>query len=226
MDHFFTLGNTVAAYADVVAIRQETSGTTATFELELRGGTKLRSPSWPAAELPAKVEAFRLGWAAYRECAEVAAVRPPLEVLKLQPAAVLPVRGSAGASCFDLCAVEGGVLPPGERRIVKTGLSMAVPPGFEIQVRSRSGLAAKRGIFVLNSPGTVDSDYRGEVGVILANLGTTVFEYAAGDRIAQMAVCPVVMSALVEVKELSDTQRGAGGFGSTGVSGAAPGRPA
>jgi dUTP pyrophosphatase len=213
MDPFFTLDGTVAAYAEVVAVRPQPQA----FEVELRNGTRIASEPLAAGEVQARMARFVEEW---RSRTSVATGTPILEVLKLQPTAVLPVRGSAGASCFDLCAFEAGVLQPGEWRIVKTGLSMAVPVGYEIQVRSRSGLAAKRGIFVLNSPGTVDSDYRGEVGVILANLGKAPFEYAAGDRIAQAAVCPVAMSALVEVKQLSDTQRGAGGFGSTGVTGA------
>lgn len=128
----------------------------------------------------------------------------------------MPVRGSEHASCFDLCAAEAGVVKPGARALVKTGWAMAVPPGYEIQVRSRSGHAAKSGVFVLNSPGTVDADYRGEVGVILMNTGSSDFTFGVGDRIAQMAVCPVLMWEAVEVDELTDTQRGAGGFGSTG----------
>ncbi|ACB75409.1 dUTP diphosphatase [Opitutus terrae] len=139
-----------------------------------------------------------------------------LQLRRLRPEAKLPVRASEHASCFDLCAVEAGVVKPGERAFVKTGWAMAVPPGYEIQVRSRSGHAAKSGVFVLNSPGTVDADYRGEVAVILFNTGASDFTFAAGDRIAQMAICPVLMWDAVEVNELPDTKRGAGGFGSTG----------
>jgi dUTP pyrophosphatase len=139
-----------------------------------------------------------------------------LQLLRLRPEARVPVRASESASCFDLCAVEAGVVKPGQRAMVKTGWAMAVPPGYEIQVRSRSGHAAKAGVFVLNSPGTVDADYRGEVGVILMNTGTTDFAFGVGDRIAQMAVCPVLMWDAVEVDHIPDTKRGGGGFGSTG----------
>jgi dUTP pyrophosphatase len=222
MDPFFSLGGAVAAYANVVAVRPLPQA----FEVELANGTRIASEPLAVGQVEARMAGFVSEWRARTADATGAADRPTLEVLKLNPAAVLPVRGSTGASCFDLCAIDAGTLQPGEWRVIKTGLSMAVPVGFEIQVRSRSGLAAKRGVFVLNSPGTVDSDYRGEVGVILANLGTAPFEYAAGDRIAQAAVCPVVMSTLVEVQQLSGTQRGAGGFGSTGVAGAVPGRVA
>lgn len=118
---------------------------------------------------------------------------------------------------MDLHADAEGVIMPGERGLVKTGLAVAVPPGFEVQVRSRSGLALKQGVAVLNSPGTVDADYRGEVGVILINLGKEPFTYKQGDRIAQMGVYRVEMCAAVEVEVLEDTERGAGGFGHTGV---------
>lgn len=140
-----------------------------------------------------------------------------LLVEKLHEHARIPVRSSKAASCLDVHAIEGGTIASGKHGLVKTGLKMAVPEGYEIQVRSRSGLALKQGIFVLNSPGTVDSDYRGEVGVILMNLSESDFTYKAGDRIAQIAVCPVVLCPAVEVKSLSETDRGAGGFGSTGV---------
>ncbi len=140
-----------------------------------------------------------------------------LSVKRLTATAKLPVRSTEHASCFDICADAEGVIDPGGRALIKTGLSVAVPPGFEVQVRSRSGLAIKQGVAVLNSPGTVDADYRGEVGVILVNLGTEPFAYKRGDRIAQMGVYRVEMWPVVEVTELSDTVRGAGGFGHTGV---------
>ena len=140
-----------------------------------------------------------------------------LKVKRLDPSAKMPVRTTSGASCFDIHALEGGTIPSKSRALVRTGLAVAVDQGFEVQVRSRSGLALKQGVFVLNSPGTVDSDYRGEVGVILMNLGDDTFTYKAGDRIAQIAVCAVVMGDTELVESLDDTQRSGGGFGSTGL---------
>ena len=140
-----------------------------------------------------------------------------LHVKRLTPTATLPVRATEHSSCFDVCADADGIIPPGERALVKTGLSVAVPPGYEVQVRSRSGLALKRGVAVLNSPGTVDADYRGEVGVILINHGREPFEFKRGDRIAQLGVYRVEMCAAVAVEVLESTARGAGGFGHTGV---------
>lgn len=139
-----------------------------------------------------------------------------LKVKRLDPAAKMPVRTTSGASCFDIHALEGGTIAAKSRGLIRTGLAVGVDKGFEVQVRSRSGLALKQGIFVLNSPGTVDSDYRGEVGIILMNLGDDVFTYKAGDRIAQMAVCPVSMADAQLVESLDETERSAGGFGSTG----------
>ena len=135
------------------------------------------------------------------------------------PGAILPSYQTVGAAGADLCAClsEPVVLSPGQRAIVPTGLSFAIPSGYEIQVRPRSGLAAKNGITVLNSPGTIDSDYRGEVKVILINLGTENFTISHGDRIAQMVVAPVVQAQFQVVESLSATERGQGGFGSTGV---------
>lgn len=128
---------------------------------------------------------------------------------------------SAGADL--LAAVDGPVdLEPGERRLVPTGLAMALPAGYEAQVRPRSGLALKHGITVLNSPGTIDADYRGEVGVILINLGRESFTITRGMRIAQLVVAPVTRVAWRAVEALPETARGAGGFGSTGHGGAAP----
>lgn len=125
-----------------------------------------------------------------------------------------------GAAGSDLKAalpeVETLVVEPGARVLVPTGLAMAIPPGYEAQVRPRSGLAAKFGVTVLNAPGTIDSDYRGEVKVILINHGDTPFEIRRGDRIAQMVVARVAAAAFFEVERLEDTARGAGGFGSTG----------
>jgi dUTP pyrophosphatase len=113
-------------------------------------------------------------------------------------------------------AAEGVVIAPGARHAVATGLAVAVPQGYEIQVRPRSGLALKHGITVPNTPGTIDSDYRGELKVILINLGGEPFTIARGDRVAQLVLAPVVQAAWDEVEELDATERGAGGFGSTG----------
>jgi dUTP pyrophosphatase len=140
-----------------------------------------------------------------------------LHVRLLTPTAALPVRATENASCFDVCADMDGAIAPGARLLVKTGLAVAVPPGFEVQVRSRSGLALKKGVAVLNSPGTVDADYRGEVGVILINLGQEEFSFKRGDRIAQLGVYRVEMCAAVAVEVLEATARGAGGFGHTGI---------
>ena len=131
----------------------------------------------------------------------------------------LPAYQTRHAAGMDLCAAVAAdvVLAPGARAIVPTGFAIALPPGFEAQVRPRSGLAAKNGVTVLNTPGTIDADYRGEVGVILVNLGTEPFTVTRGARIAQMVVAPVSMVQWAEASELSDTARGAGGFGSTGV---------
>ena len=132
----------------------------------------------------------------------------------------LPAYQSDGAAGLDLlAAVEAPLtLPPLGRALVPTGLALALPQGYEAQVRPRSGLAARHGVTVLNSPGTVDADYRGEVKVILVNLSDTPFAIARGERIAQMVIAPVTRARLVEATELDDTARGAGGFGSTGRS--------
>lgn len=130
--------------------------------------------------------------------------------------AKLPVRASEGAGAVDLCAIEGGHVARGCRALVKTGLAMAIPDGYLGFVVPRSGLALKHGITVLNAPGLVDSDYRGEVGVILQNLGNETFAWQAGERVAQLAVLPCMCGDPVEVPALDSTARGAGGFGSTG----------
>jgi dUTP pyrophosphatase len=133
----------------------------------------------------------------------------------------LPAYESAHAAGMDLRAAvpedEPLTLRPGDRHAVPTGLAMAIPPGFEGQVRPRSGLALKRGVTCLNSPGTVDADYRGEVHVILVNLGAEDFVIRRGERIAQLLISPVVQAAWREVESLDETARGAGGFGSTGA---------
>lgn len=135
----------------------------------------------------------------------------------------LPRYETAGAAGMDLMAAlaegETMMLQPGERALVPTGLAIALPEGFEAQVRPRSGLAAKNGVTVLNSPGTIDCDYRGEVKVILINHGSSAFTIERGTRIAQMVVAPVTQAVCREVETLDETARGAGGFGSTGTKG-------
>ena len=128
----------------------------------------------------------------------------------------LPVYATHGAAGMDVLAAEAVTLAPGARHAVATGFSVAIPEGYEIQVRPRSGLALKHGISVPNTPGTIDSDYRGELKVILINLGAEPFAIARGDRIAQLVLAPVTGASWEEVAELDDTVRGAGGFGSTG----------
>ena len=128
----------------------------------------------------------------------------------------LPAYATDGAAGMDVVAAEALVLPPGGRAAVATGFAIAIPTGYEVQVRPRSGLALKHGVTCLNTPGTIDSDYRGEVKVILANLGAEPFEIARGDRIAQLVPAPVQRAVLDEVETLDDTARGIGGFGSTG----------
>lgn len=128
----------------------------------------------------------------------------------------LPAYATAGAAGMDVVSAEDVVIAPGARHPVATGLAMAIPQGFEIQVRPRSGLALKHGITVPNTPGTIDSDYRGELKVLLINHGTEPFVIARGDRVAQLVLAPVVQAAWDEVAALDETARGAGGFGSTG----------
>ncbi len=132
----------------------------------------------------------------------------------------LPAYASDGAAGMDVVAAETLTLRPGARHAVATGFAMAIPPGYEVQVRPRSGLALKHGITCLNTPGTIDSDYRGEVKVILANLSEDNFEIARGDRIAQIVPAPVQRATFAEVETLNETARGAGGFGSTGIASA------
>jgi dUTP pyrophosphatase len=128
----------------------------------------------------------------------------------------LPAYATTGAAGMDVVAAESITIAPGGRHAVATGLAVAIPEGFEIQVRPRSGLALKHGISVPNTPGTIDSDYRGEVKVILINLGTEDFAIQRGDRVAQLVLAPVTRAGWVEVSTLDETARGAGGFGSTG----------
>ncbi len=151
---------------------------------------------------------------------------PVIRVLRegwADPAVALPDYATAGAAGADLRAnlpaeerAAGFVLRPMERRVVPTGLRIEIPEGFEAQIRPRSGLALKHGLSLPNTPGTIDSDYRGPLGVLLINLGTEPFVIAHGERIAQMIVAPVVRAEFAEVAALGGTARGAGGFGSTG----------
>jgi dUTP pyrophosphatase len=128
----------------------------------------------------------------------------------------LPRYASEDAAGLDVTAAEELLLQPGERHAVATGFAIEIPRGYEVQVRPRSGLAIKHGITCLNTPGTIDSDYRGEVKVILVNLGQEAFEIRRGERIAQLVPAPVLRADFVEVSELEETARGSGGFGSTG----------
>lgn len=128
----------------------------------------------------------------------------------------LPAYASGGAAGMDIVAAEDVTLAPGARHAVATGLSIAIPSGYEVQVRPRSGLALKYGVTCLNTPGTIDADYRGEVKIILANLGAEPFEVRRGERIAQLVPARVTEAAFCEVDVLTDTLRGEGGFGSTG----------
>ena len=128
----------------------------------------------------------------------------------------LPAYATSGAAGMDVVSAEDVTIAPGARHAVATGLALAIPQGYEVQVRPRSGLALKHGITVPNTPGTIDSDYRGELKVILINHGTEPFAIQRGDRIAQLVLAPVVQAMWEEVAELDATDRGEGGFGSTG----------
>ena len=140
-------------------------------------------------------------------------------IKRLSDKVVLPKYETEGSSGLDLAAYinECIEIKPGSTAIIPTGLAVSIPKNFEIQIRPRSGLAAKNQISVLNTPGTIDADYRGELKVILINLGTKSFLVENGARIAQMVLCPVIKADLKEVKTLDDTKRGSGGFGSTGT---------
>jgi dUTP pyrophosphatase len=135
---------------------------------------------------------------------------------RLHEDAIVPTYQTPGSAGADLCSVEDVEIPEGQTRVVSTGLAIEIPAGFEIQIRPRSGLAAKHSVTVLNTPGTIDSDYRGEVKVILINHGTRPFAITKGDRIAQMVIGRVFQAGFEEALELNQTLRGAGGFGSTG----------
>ena len=140
-------------------------------------------------------------------------------IKRLSKEVPLPKYETNGSSGMDLAAnINDSVdINPGKTAIIPTGLALSIPKGFEVQIRPRSGLAAKQKISVLNTPGTIDADYRGEIKVILINLGQEPFKVEKGLRIAQMVVCPIVQAQLKEVDDLSETERGKGGFGSTGT---------
>ncbi len=140
-------------------------------------------------------------------------------IKRLSKNIMLPKYETEGSSGLDLAAnIDGQIeIPPGKSAIIPTGLAVAIPNNFEIQIRPRSGLAAKNQISVLNTPGTIDADYRGEIKVILINLSDKIFTVEKGLRIAQMVLCPIVKAKFKEVTELEITKRGSGGFGSTGI---------
>tara|TARA_B100001013_G_C24487788_1_gene393942 strand:- start:58 stop:486 length:429 start_codon:yes stop_codon:yes gene_type:complete len=140
----------------------------------------------------------------------------PLRVNRLNSSAILPDRAHASDAGLDLYSAVDVTIPPGETRLVGTGLALELPPGTEGQIRPRSGLALKHGVTVLNSPGTIDEGYRGELGVILINHGRATFEIRHGMKIAQLVVQSRLALDVVEATQLSDTDRGSGGFGSTG----------
>ena len=143
----------------------------------------------------------------------------PVQIVKLRPEALLPVYSTSQSAGADLCACieEDLIIEPTLYAKIPTGLSIQLPQGYEAQVRPRSGLAAKFGLTVLNSPGTIDADYRGEVAVLLINLGKERVVIHHGDRIAQLVVAPCVQASFLEASHLDATERGSGGFGSTGV---------
>jgi len=140
-----------------------------------------------------------------------------VKVKKLQPGARVPTYETADASGMDLYASEDAVIGPKEYRLIRTGISIEIPKGYEGQIRPRSGLASKYGIGILNSPGTIDADYRGELKVILFNFGTKPFIVSKGDRIAQIVFSKAIRVTIEEVKGLTPTKRGSKGFGSTGI---------
>ena len=137
--------------------------------------------------------------------------------ITLEEGATLPAYQTPGAAGMDVCTSESFELRPMERRLVATGLRIAVPPGFEAQMRPRSGLALKHGISMVNTPGTIDSDYRGEIRMIVINFGDKVVHFNQGERVGQIVISPVARAQLQIVDKLDDTDRGHGGFGSTGV---------
>ena len=140
-----------------------------------------------------------------------------LKVKKLRPDAIAPRFAHPDDSGMDVCAAEDALLPPGGRAKVPTGLAFELPPGTELQARPRSGLAARAGLTLLNTPATIDEGYRGEVAILLVNLGAEPVQVRKGDRVAQLVLCPVLRPEIAICDELSETRRGEGGFGSSGV---------
>ena len=142
-----------------------------------------------------------------------------IQIKKLNQSALVPRYMTEHAAGMDLfaCLEQTVALEPGERACIPTGIAMAIPPGYEGQVRARSGLAMRQGVALVNAPGTIDADYRGEIGVLLINLGSAKVEFSHGDRIAQLVIAPVVQAKLELCDELTDTSRGEGGFGHTGI---------
>lgn len=140
-----------------------------------------------------------------------------VKVKRLREGAIIPAYQTSEAAGFDLCSIENKVVKASERAVVKTGLAFALPKGYELQVRPRSGLALKNGITLLNTPGTIDSDYRGEIMIILINTSKEDFTVKAGDRIAQGVIKEILQADFSETDELDETDRGEKGFGSTGV---------
>lgn len=136
---------------------------------------------------------------------------------RLNSKAIMPIYATSGSACFDMCATEHGVVSPGGSLIVETGLSVEIPQGYGLFLFSRSGHGFKNSIRLANCVGVIDSDYRGEIMVKLSNDGLMPFTIAAGDRVCQGVLLPAIQAELVEVEQLSDTERGAGGFGSTGA---------
>jgi len=140
-----------------------------------------------------------------------------LRFKRIHPDAVLPAYAHPSDAGMDVRSIADLVIPAGDRALVPTGLVAIIPPMYEIQVRPRSGLALKHGVTVLNTPGTIDSGYRGEIGVILANFGDKDFSVSKGDKVAQLVFAPVVQPEVEETDTIDETDRGAGGFGSTGI---------
>lgn len=140
-----------------------------------------------------------------------------IKITRLHPRARIPNYAHPDDAGLDLFAIEAQPIPSGESRLIQTGIALELPPGFEAQVRPRSGLALKHAITVLNTPGTIDAGYRGEIGVILINHGRDEFQVTAGMKIAQMVIASVMHAHIEEVEALSSSERGSGGFGSTGV---------
>lgn len=140
-----------------------------------------------------------------------------VKIVREAQTVAIPSYATENSAGVDLCSMMYGIIKPGEQMLVPTGIKIAIPEGYEAQIRPRSGLALNSMILVPNSPGTIDADYRGEIRVLLKNVGTEPFTLAFGDRIAQMVFAPVVRAKFEEVKKLDDTKRGSGGFGSTGI---------